>query len=70
MTVAPLVNPDTVQENQPNGVSSPSGIPPGAETGEKFENVPALVETASLPCDVTTLQVAPLQVAVAVVGLL
>jgi len=63
--VAPSANPDIVQENQPNGVDSPAGVPSGVESCEKFENVPALVDTTTVPSIVTTLQVAPLQLVVA-----
>ncbi len=64
VTLAPFANPVIVQSHQPKGVERPFSAPLGAETCAKFENVPALVETAIVPCAVTTLQVAPLQVVV------
>jgi hypothetical protein len=66
VTVAPFDNPDIVQVHQPKGVDSPFSAAPGAKVCEKFVNVPALVETAIVPCAVTTLQLAPLQVVVGV----
>jgi hypothetical protein len=68
-TVAPFVNPEIVQENQPNGVVVPFGMPPGAVAVEKLVNVPALVVAVKVPCVVTTLQVAPLQLVIAGVEL-